>query len=118
MLKVVKVRCSRWSTRDGQMAKVRGSSWSNGQDGQGRMVKATVRQSRSNGKDGQIGQGRQVVKVVMLRWWGWSRIRWPRWSRSRWSGSDRQGGQGQTIKAVKVKVKMGKVVEVVKLNET
>ena len=120
MLKVVKVRCSRWSTRDGQMAKVRGSSWSNGQDGQGRMVKDKVRQSRSNGKDGQIGQGRQmvkVVKVVMLRWWGWSRIRWPRWSRSRWSGSDRQGGQGQTIKAVKVKVKMGKVVEVVKLNE-
>jgi len=52
----------------------------------------------------------KVVKVVMLRWWGWSRIRWPRWS-----GSYRQGGQGQTIKAIKVK--MGKVVEVVKLNE-
>ena len=30
----------------------------------------------------------------------------------RWSN-----GQGQTIKVVKVKVKMGKVVEVVKLNE-
>ena len=40
-----------------------------------------------------------------------------KWLRSRWSGSDCQGGQGQTIKAVKVKVKMGKVVEVVKLNE-
>ena len=48
---------------------------------------------------------------------GWSRIRWLRWLRSRWSGSDHQGGQGQTIKAVKVKVKMGKVVMVVKLNE-
>ena len=36
---------------------------------------------------------------------------------SRWLGSDHQGGQGQTIKAVKVKVKMGKVAEVVKLNE-
>ena len=36
---------------------------------------------------------------------------------SRWSGLDCQGGQGQTIKVVKVKVKMGKVVEMVKLNE-
>lgn len=36
---------------------------------------------------------------------------------SRWIGLDRQGGQAQTIKAVKVKVKMGKVVKVVKLNE-
>ena len=40
---MVKVRCSRWSMRDGQMVKFRGSSWSNGQDGQGWMVKAKVR---------------------------------------------------------------------------
>ena len=43
----------------------------------------------------------KILKVVMLRW----------------LGLDRQGGQGQTIKAVKVKVKMGKVVKVVNLNK-
>ena len=76
MLKVVKVRWLRSDAQGGQREVVK---WSRSEAQAGEMVKMVkVRWSKPRSdSEGQIVRMVKVVKVVMLKWWGWLRIRWP-----------------------------------------
>ena len=56
------------------MLKLVNVRWSNGQGQRLKMVKVGWSKPRSDSQ-GQIVKMVKVVKVGMLRWWGWSRIR-------------------------------------------